>query len=441
MRRILLVCHQFFPKYYTGTELLTLEVADQLVRMGYSVNILTIDPSNSEEEIGIVVVNKTEYAGHTVWRIPISHPTNHLDRIRTEIYDPRIIGVVQEILDAFRPDLVHAFHLMRLTSSFVETVRRNKIPIFFTLTDYWMVCPTYQLLKSSGEVCEGPSGVNCFQCLLQNYSMGMFKVPLKMKLAIRAPKLASIFNSSVAEAQFEFEKRVETNREMIMTFDRVFAANKFMLDLLHSLGFKGKKENLINFPLPQRAEALRDLQDIGNNEKLRIAFIGTLRPSKGPDVLIKACAIIKKRTDIEVDIWGKSEDKKYEEYLIRLAESVGFVQFRGTFRQEDFGNVLQKIDVVVIPSLWYENTPLTAISAMASKRVLVVSDFGGLSGLVHNGKDGFTFKPGNIEELAYILEKLADDRRLLIKISSQMRQPISVAQYANELGKYYNEII
>ena len=84
---------------------------------------------------------------------------------------------------------------------------------------------------------------------------------------------------------------------------------------------------------------------------------------------------------------------------------------------------------VVIPSLWHENTPLIALSSLAARRVLLVSDVGGLSSLVIDGTSGYLFPVGDSNKLATLLQTLADNRELLQKISRAVNIPQSISEY------------
>ena len=103
--------------------------------------------------------------------------------------------------------------------------------------------------------------------------------------------------------------------------------------------------------------------------------------------------------------------------------------------------MLKDIDVLVIPSLWYENTPLTALSALAARRPLIVSDLGGLSSLVVNGKNGYVFPPGDALALSQILLRLAQNKNELLEAVSNINPPRRVVDYVEELIRCYGEVL
>ena len=115
--------------------------------------------------------------------------------------------------------------------------------------------------------------------------------------------------------------------------------------------------------------------------------------------------------------------------------------FRGTFPQDKFSEVLQDIDVLVIPSLWYENTPLTALSALAARRVIIVSDLGGLSSLVENDRNGYVFPPGDASALSRILLRLSQNKNELYEIVKNIDPPRRVADYVKDLIDCYGKVV
>ena len=115
---------------------------------------------------------------------------------------------------------------------------------------------------------------------------------------------------------------------------------------------------------------------------LRIGFIGTLGPHKGCDLLIKA---FKKMSDLDatLTIYGNLERfKSFVSELRRLAGGDERITFAGTFSPEEIGRVISGMEVLVVPSRWYENTPLVVYSAFAAGTPVVATALGGLSEVV-----------------------------------------------------------
>ena len=95
--------------------------------------------------------------------------------------------------------------------------------------------------------------------------------------------------------------------------------------------------------------------------------------------------------------------------------------------------VLDGIDILVVPSLWVENTPLVIYSAQAAGCPVIASDFPGMSEVVINNENGFLFAPGDTTELAEKLLVLINDRTALNNMRSAPVSVKSTKQYVSEL--------
>lgn len=438
MAKILIALHQFFPRFYTGTETLAQEVAEELTRRGHEVVILTAEPLlQGDNQPEFPELHKDTYAGLKVWRLVVPIPVNELERLDRESCDYKVVNLYEQLLAEETPDVVHVFHLMRLTMSFVETVKKQGIPVFFTTTDFWVLCPTYQLIRHDDSLCNKPDPVKCFTCLLSMYMQGMKKPPRKYLLARQFPRIAAILNKGMKNCHLLLNERIERHQKLMQMIDGVFWSNSFIRDMFHRNGLKCKTEEVVSFPVPEKAKALYELPTPLASTSLRVAFIGTLRPTKGPQVLINALKRIRKDLPVDVSIWGAPEFPPFLDELKELAAGDSRIKFRGTFQQEQFASVLSETDIVVIPSIWYENTPLTALSVMAARRVLIASDLGGLASLIENGKNGFLFQPGDAGELANILIRLAQDKGLVGRIIEEITPPLRIKDYVDRVLMTY----
>lgn len=146
---------------------------------------------------------------------------------------------------------------------------------------------------------------------------------------------------------------------------------------------------------------------------LRVVFIGRVLPMKGPDVLLKAAALLD-RTDVEYTIIGsavftrEAELSSYEVELRRLAADVSVpVHFEAFVARPELPAALQRADIVVVPSVWQEPGALTIGESLATGLPLIASRMGGIPELV--GDAGVLFDPHQPAELAAAIDELASD--------------------------------
>lgn len=430
--RILLACHQFFPRCYTGTETLTLEVATELRERGHQVAIITTEPLIPGDPIPeSPEIRKELYEGFQVWKLIIPKPVNLIERLDSESCDSRLVNLFDAVADEWDPEIVYIFHLMNLTSIFADQLFRRGISVYFIPTDFWMICPYYQMVRYDMSMCDTCSPEKCYQCRIGHYRAKRGRILGALAKPLQAfPRLAGLFHGKSREIFRSVRLREERHITTISGIQGVFFPNQFMQNTFHANKLSNSSEHIIPFPIPERSREVFSLEAPDGDGPLKVAFIGTLRHTKGPQVLLKACSRIKNRNDIEVRIWGAGE-KKFETELKRIAAGIGWIEFRGVFPQNRFPDVLKDSDVVVVPSLWHENTPLVALSALAAKRKVIVSGVGGLSSLVDDGATGFVFPAGDSVVLASLIVRLAENRDLVRYMPANATLPCTVREYVD----------
>ena len=196
-----------------------------------------------------------------------------------------------------------------------------------------------------------------------------------------------------------------------------------------------------------------DLKErLGLTEDNVVLCLGRLLPHKGLDVAIKALRFMPKNTRLLVG--GQILDLEYFRYLKKLVREnaearVTFIGELGNRELPDYYNVC---DVFVQPSLYYdyrgryhrlsELLGLTKLEAMACGKPVVVSKVGGLPEKIEEGKNGFTFEPGNEKELARYVTELLTDSNLKEKIGANalatVEQELTWNKVASRVMEFYS---
>jgi glycosyltransferase involved in cell wall biosynthesis len=168
-----------------------------------------------------------------------------------------------------------------------------------------------------------------------------------------------------------------------------------------------------------------------------IGFIGTLSSYKGCHILIQAFNQLN-LPSLKLKIYGNPEHfPNYSADLHSLAADNEAIEFCGTFPNHQIADVLSELDVLVVPSLWYENTPLVVYSALAAHCPVIASDFPGMSEVVAHEENGLVFPAGDSYALAEQLRMLANTPDLLPRLSLGCKPPKSSSEYVDELESTY----
>ena len=184
-------------------------------------------------------------------------------------------------------------------------------------------------------------------------------------------------------------------------------------------------------------------------EPLRIGYVGTLVWHKGVHVLLGAIRGLP-TTGYELKIFGNPD--VFPEYTVQLrAQAAGLpVRFMGSFNRERTGHVYAEIDVLVVPSLWLENSPLVIHEAFMAGIPVVGARIGGIADLVDDGRTGLLYDPSSPTGLEAILRRLIGnperpgERGELAELAEHVRAspPVkSIAEDARDWEDTYEHIL
>lgn len=438
---ILLTSHQFFPQFTAGTEVLTYSVARELVSRGHVVHVLTGYPDSQDLDDGDRC-DEYDFQGIHVYRFRHSYSPMGGQVSMIEIgYDNHLAtAYFERIIGKFKPDLVHFFHLNRLGTGLIESAALAGIPRFMTPTDFWTICPTSQLLLCDGSFCAGPtkSGGNClkhFAQTTQGSVIGRFAEWLPdsyADLLIRITQRGLLPQYPRRAEVIAIADRLSRNVRRLNQLDGILAPNSLMRELLLRFGVAPDKVTEAAYGIDiEGTQSGRASMKSGG--PLRIGFIGTLASYKGCHVLIEAFKALSDSNAV-LKIYGREED--FPDYVRKLQTSAAQhprIEFCGTFPNAEISQVFAQLDVLVVPSLWYENTPLVVYSAQATGCPVVASNLPGLAAVIGHEENGLLFAAGNPDDLALQLSRLIHEAGLLQCLSSNARPPKSTQIYVDEL--------
>jgi glycosyltransferase involved in cell wall biosynthesis len=117
------------------------------------------------------------------------------------------------------------------------------------------------------------------------------------------------------------------------------------------------------------------------------------------------------------------------------------VRFRGRFARDRLADVYSELDVLVVPSIWDENSPLVVSEAFAAGVPVVAADVTGLREVIAHGRDGLLVPPNDPGALAEVMARVACDGRLLAVLRSGIQPVRSAAEASAELVELYSEIL
>jgi glycosyltransferase involved in cell wall biosynthesis len=158
--------------------------------------------------------------------------------------------------------------------------------------------------------------------------------------------------------------------------------------------------------------------------------MGRIIPTKGIKVLIEAFENI----DANLSIYGSIGNKK------RFLEKKN-IQFKGPYDNNNINQVLHNIDVLIVPSIWLENSPLVIQEAFLAGIPVITSNIGGMKELVKDGINGFWFEVGNAQSLQKCILNIVNNPLLLNQLDVSPQVVRSIQDDAVFVRDIYRKLV
>jgi glycosyltransferase involved in cell wall biosynthesis len=401
-----------------------------------------------------------------------------------------------------KPDIAHLHNIHHeISLSILPVLKKYKIPIVQTLHDYQIICPNYKLY-CQGKICEKCKKHKYYQCFLNKCVQDSYLASLFATLENYFYWLFGIYKNiypvrNILNFNINSNKGLISNEIDLFIAPSWFLKNKFIefgipenkiiylpnfVKLCHSR--EGGNPFISNDKFKNKREIIKKNQNDENEnsflqENNYLLYFGRLSKEKGVDVLIKAMEFI--NPNIKLKIVGEGPEKENLKKMARLPRpGLGNlkIQFLGHKNQNELKEIIKNSLAVVVPSLWYENCPLSILEAFSFGKTVIASNLGGIPELVQpvrnsrkkenlteqnintktklqqdikhisngveGGKTGFLFEPENAKDLAEKINLLFEDGKNKNKEGKDpyprlREQIISMGKFAQEqIEKKYN---
>jgi glycosyltransferase involved in cell wall biosynthesis len=464
--RVLLVSHNFLPAHAAGTEVYTGELALGLRALGHEVAVFTTDKDVSRTDMSLV---RREWRGIEV----VELVNNLYHRAFRETWDnPRVEAVFAAELARLRPDVVHFQHLMYLSIGCVETAARSGAAVAFTLHDFWLHCARFgQRLHPDGGRCEQLDFARCGSCLSTfkfrqtalervtgralsalrrgtgvDFSGAAKRAARGLRIAGRADSrewVEADAGAATELAQAAADRDVAMRERVLPFVQRFFAPSRFLAEKFVEWGVERTRIEWLptGLELTKFAAELRR-HAAGSQRPLRIGFLGTLAPHKAPHLLLRAWGSLEPslRDRAMLELRGKEQaDAAFQTQLAELAHSAG-AMLDNALPRDEVPRWLANLDLLVVPSLWFENAPMVILEALATRTPLLVSALGGMAELVEPGVSGFHVAPGDVDALARELRAILSEPERLSALYPRGAIARDVSENARRHVAVYEEL-
>jgi len=429
--KILLGLHHFPPDYTGGAEYRAYRTARELIDRGHDVQVVSVENIQQPARTDLFCKNEI-YRGVPIRRLFFDLESAPQKRIWE--YDNRWIG--EHFLKLMRteaPDLLHLMSGYLITASPLRAAQTLNIPTVISLTDFWFLCPRITMLRSNRELSTLPLDASrCVRCLREEKRR--YRWPGKA-----FPRLSDFYWRLQAGEVSEIEKRLSYLTESLNQAGKLISPSRFLRSMYIKAGVDPER---IGF-----SRQGRDFQDLSGRElrksssdKLRLAYIGQIVDHKGIHVLIEALSTIRNE-EISLKIYGDTTSAtRYTKAIKKKAASDRRIEFCGRFQPDDLLKIHQSIDVLIVPSVWYENSPNVILEAFAYKTPVIATNLGGMAELIKDGQNGFVFEVGDAKHLAEKIEELINHPEILASLQDGILPPRSLREEIDDLEMIYRNV-
>jgi glycosyltransferase involved in cell wall biosynthesis/MoaA/NifB/PqqE/SkfB family radical SAM enzyme len=363
----------------------------------------------------------------------VNTPRNR-DRYRQAGVDQRFA----ELLDLVRPDVVHVGHLNHLSTSLLVEAARRQVPIVYTLHDYWVMCPRGQFMQMHPEdpndlwpACGGQDDRKCAERCYARYFSGASE---------ERERDVTYWTNWVG-------RRMKHIREMTELVDLFIAPARYLHDRYRDeFGIPERKLVYLDYGFAN--DRLVDRRRT-TGEPFTFGYIGTHIPAKGIHHLIRAFGDA--RGEPRLRIWGRPLGQDTTALRALAASLPGGaadrVEWLPEYRNQDIvRDVFDRVDAIVVPSVWVENSPLVIHEAQQVRIPVITADAGGMAEYVHHEVNGLLFEHRSPRSLAAQMQRLVDDPDLARTLGARgylhgvNGDIVSAGNHAREVERLYEQV-
>jgi len=308
-----------------------------------------------------------------------------------------------DALLAFDADVYHFHHIWNIGARTIYRLMKAKPQAKFVLTlhEFLMICASHgQMLKNgSNELCFQADPYACAACLPQHGPSSFY---LRRNRLLR----------------------------LIERFDLIISPSHFLRSRYEAWGVTPGLIKVVENGMPAFAEdGPVDERDAALQKRTQcFAYFGQGTPTKGVNVLVAAAKELERRqvTNVRIDVHGVTADQ-FQTLYGDIEVPKTMVRFLGRYRAQDVVLKMRRYGWIVVPSIWWENSPLVIQEAKLAEVPVIASNIGGMKEKIADW--GVLFQVGDFYSLADILQEHAGNVTQFKLLRDNIDRPAGVDTY------------
>lgn len=265
----------------------------------------------------------------------------------------------------------------------------------------------------------------------------MMKSYVEQAISSNKFKLSLVNNRQISSLLISAVGRLPFLKSQLEKVDQIVCRSSFLSKVFLNKGYFHNGFTIVSLGtnIPPKLPSEKS-----QNSNIAFGYFGGGREHKGAHVLLEAFRQIRS-TNVNLKLYGYFPDTDYVKELRREAKADERIDFMGNYERTELTKVLAGIDILVIPSIWYEAYGLSILEAFANKVPVIATDIGGIPEIVHDGHNGLLFKRGDVLGLKHKMESVINEPGLIQKFRENILRVKSVNEERDELLNIYEKLV
>ena len=400
MATILLCSNAYPPRFIGGAELIAHQHALLLSEMGHRVVVFAGD---THSPYGHYSVHEGSLDGISIIRIRLAAGDFAADRVN--FHNNAVDDAFSRLLDRYSPAVVHLHNTIGLSLGIIGRAKQRGSTVVTTLHDHWGYCFKNTIIKRDTEICGDFS--RCAECMA-TIPDGMDRnLPIRMRTDYLAYRLNQV--------------------------DAFISPSRFLGGSYLRAGVPLHKMRIVWNGVD--VERFSKVVKSPRGGRVRFTFIGHFGEHKGIRSLLEALPQVGNPRLYRINLVGEGHLRESLQHWAKEQPFASSIRFLGKVDNQEIGSVFRETDVLVLPSIWPENQPVSITEAMATKTPVIASDMGGIPELIEDGVSGYLYRAGDATALAERMRRFLDDSSAIDRLGASGFERIQSCTFRNQVGK------
>lgn len=392
---ICIISNLYPPEIIGGAEKHVRDDCIALEKKGHSVSVITTQESGHQfkfnhqinQDINVFrfsplnMYSPVTHPSEPIWKKPLQHTI--------DLWNPHSYLMIKKKLKEIDPDIIHIHVFAGLSFSIFSAASHLNIPVFHTIHDYALI----------------------------HHRPGMF-----VSGTIDEPRrIHKIYHKYV-------------NRTVEQYVDVFLAPSQFIIDKHREYGVL-LESTVQKLPLGHSNEITTEHKQETESGITRFLFVGQLTEQKGIKMLVTAFSEIEGIDDLRLDVVGKGPLQNDIETIAKESENI---HIHGFVSETQLNLFYQKANYTVLPSTWYDNSPMVIYESYSFGTPVIGADIGGIPELIEPGKTGYIFPSMSPSELKKQLVTAVETYHPeMSKLAKEKSEELTIENHVRSLEKEY----